>query len=157
MFRQVFPNLLLLTLNMPLRPSHFKTSNLFSWLSRSRTVLAREWIFVLTSYLYSFCKWNQMFIRNWDLDNMDALNFPLNCRFCRLFWFEWVHYSKREHLKPLPVTNNSVSSRTYAASHVGHNSCAHVIRSSSSRTDAVICNWKGLAGFRQLGFVLNQD
>ena len=42
--------------------------------------------------------------------------------------------------RPISVTNNNVSSRTGVASHVDHNSSAHVARSGRSRTDAVIYN-----------------
>ena len=49
--------------------------------------------------------------------------------------------AKPQSLLPLSVTNTSVHSRTAAASHVGHNSNAHVVRSGRSRTDAACCNW----------------
>ena len=42
-------------------------------------------------------------------------------------------------LKPLSVTNNSVGSRTAAASQVGHNSSARVASSGHSRTNALSC------------------
>ena len=51
---------------------------------------------------------------------------------------------KEPLLKPLSVTNNSVSSRTAAASHMGHNSSAHAVRRSSLRTNDVRCNRNGL-------------
>ena len=46
--------------------------------------------------------------------------------------------------KPLSFKNNSVCLRTAVESHVSHKSSAHVARSGRLRTDAVICNWKGL-------------
>ena len=49
-----------------------------------------------------------------------------------------------DFLKPLSVTNNSVGSRTAAASKVGAAVVAHLAGSGRSRTDAVICGWKGL-------------
>ena len=53
-------------------------------------------------------------------------------------------------LKPPSFTNNSVDSRTAAASHMvhmvhmGHNSSAHVARNGRLRFDAFICSWKTL-------------
>ena len=49
-------------------------------------------------------------------------------------------------LKPLSVTNKSVDSRTATER---HNSSAQVARSGRSRTDAVICNIKGLISLRK--------
>ena len=43
-------------------------------------------------------------------------------------------------LKLLSVTNNSVDSRTAAASHMGDTSSAHDSRSGRLRTNAVICS-----------------
>ena len=47
-------------------------------------------------------------------------------------------------IKPLSVTDNSFDLWTAAASHVGHNNSAHVARNGHLRTDAGVCNWKGL-------------
>ena len=52
---------------------------------------------------------------------------------------EWS-FSMLFDIKPLSVKNNSVGSRTAAASYVGYKSSAYVTRRGSSRTDAVICN-----------------
>ena len=59
------------------------------------------------------------------------------------FLTEWsrsyIFFALEKKLKPLSVTNNSFDSRSATASHMGHNSSAHVVRSGSSQTDAVIC------------------
>ena len=47
-------------------------------------------------------------------------------------------------IKPLSVTNNIVGSRTAIAGNVGAAIVAHVVRSGRSRTNAAICNGKGL-------------
>ena len=39
-------------------------------------------------------------------------------------------------LKPFSVTNNSVGSRTAAASHMDHNSSAHIVHRGHSQTGA---------------------
>ena len=55
-----------------------------------------------------------------------------------------IKKKKIPEVKTLSVTNNSVSSRIAATSHVSHNSSAHVALSGSSQTDIVVRNWKGL-------------
>ena len=64
-----------------------------------------------------------------------------------IFWIIW--YScvlfqpdvwSTNPVNSLSVTNNSVDSRTAAASHASQNSNAHVARSGRLRTDPVICN-----------------
>ena len=49
-----------------------------------------------------------------------------------------------ETVLPISVTNNSVCSRTAAVGYVGAAIVDHVAGNGRSRTDAVICNWKGL-------------
>ena len=48
------------------------------------------------------------------------------------------------HHKPLSVADKSVGSRTVATGKLSAAIVAHVARSSRSRIDAFICNWKGL-------------
>ena len=55
----------------------------------------------------------------------------------------WV-FAPIDHLNSLSVTNNSVGSRTATVGNVGAAVVAHVACSGRSRTNAVICNWKGL-------------
>ena len=75
------------------------------------------------------------------------------CKFCQIahkFAFEkrclcvGHGLSNKRFPKPLSVTKNSVGLRTSVANNVDHNSSAHFTCSGRSRTDAVICNWKGL-------------
>ena len=47
-------------------------------------------------------------------------------------------------LKPFSVMKNIIDSRMVTAGYVGAAVVADVARSGRSRTDAVICNWKGL-------------
>ena len=47
-------------------------------------------------------------------------------------------------LSPFQLQKKSVGSRMAAASHVDHNSSAHLTQSGRLRTNAVIYNWKGL-------------
>ena len=47
-------------------------------------------------------------------------------------------------LVPISATNNSVGSRTAAAGNMSAAIVAHLAHSGHSRTDAVICNWKGI-------------
>ena len=105
-------------------------------------------------------KFLQGFLLGRQLQNQHTFLISLenNCSFFATFLgndcscFLWVSLwiescpicSLLSAIKPLSVTNNNVSWWTATASHVGHNSNAHVARSGRLRTDAVICNWRGL-------------
>ena len=86
--------------------------------------------------------WNHWMFSSFDDCSMSRNQESFDNHLITWFWQKIVFYVL--FLKPLSITHTSVGSRTAAAGNVGATVLLHVAKSGRSRTDAVICNWKGL-------------